>query len=80
MRVIGLDVHQSVAQVAELEDGVLRQCGRVDLVRDRVLVFARRLRADDEVVLEATGNTMAIVKLLKPHVGRVVIANPCRFG
>jgi len=33
MRVIGLDVHRSFAQVAELEDGVLRQCGRVDLVR-----------------------------------------------
>jgi transposase len=76
MRVIGLDVHRRFAQVAELEDGVLRQCGRVDLVRDKVLAFARTLRADDEVVLEATGNTMAIVKLLKPHVGRVVIANP----
>ena len=76
MRVIGLDVHRNFAQVAELEDGVLRQCGRVDLVRDKVLAFARTLRADDEVVLEATGNTMAIVKLLKPHVGRVVIANP----
>ncbi len=76
MRVIGLDVHRSFAQVAELEDGVLRQRGRVDLVRDTVLAFARTLRADDEVVLEATGNTMAIVKLLKPHVGRVVIANP----
>ena len=76
MRVIGLDVHRSFAQVAELENGVLRQCGRVDLVRDKVLAFARTLRSDDEVVLEATGNTMAIVRLLKPHVGRVVIANP----
>lgn len=76
MRVIGLDVHRSFAQVAELENGVLRQCGRVDLVRDKVLAFARTLKADDEVVLEATGNTMAIVRLLKPHVGRVVIANP----
>ena len=35
MRVIGLDVHRSFAQVAELEGGVLRQCGRVDLVRDK---------------------------------------------
>ncbi len=76
MRVIGLDVHRSFAQVAELENGVLRQCGRVDLVRAKVLAFARTLRAEDEVVLEATGNTMAIVRLLKPHVGRVVIANP----
>ena len=79
MRVIGLDVHRSFAQVAELEDGVLRQCGRVDLVRDKVLAFARTLRADDEVVLEATGNTMAIVWLLKPHMRRVVIANPLQM-
>jgi transposase len=76
MRVIGLDVHRSFAQVAELEDGVLRQRGRVDLIREKVLEFARTLRPDDEVVLEATGNTMAIVRLLKPHVKRVVIANP----
>ena len=47
----------------QLEDGVLRQCGRVDLIRDKVLAFARTLRADDEMVLKATGNTMAIVKL-----------------
>lgn len=76
MRVIGLDVHRSFAQVAMLEDGVLRQCGRVDLVRDKVVAFARTLRPDDEVVLEATGNTMAIVRLLKPHVGKMIIANP----
>ena len=78
MRVIGLDVHRSFAQVAELENGVVRQCGRLDLVRDKVLAFAKTLRSDDEVVLEATGNTMAIVTLLKPHARRVVIANPCR--
>jgi transposase len=76
MRVIALDVHRSFAQVAELEDGVLRQRGRIDLIRDKVLEFARALRRDDEVVLEATGNTMAIVRLLKPHVARVIIANP----
>jgi transposase len=41
MRVIGLDVHRSFAQVAELDDGVPRQRGRVDLVRNKVLAFAR---------------------------------------
>jgi transposase len=48
----------------------------VDLVRDKVVALARTLRPDDEVVLEATGNTMAIVRLLKPYVGKVIIANP----
>jgi hypothetical protein len=44
MRVIGLDVHRSFAQVAELENGVLRQRGRVDLVRHKVLAFGVRTR------------------------------------
>jgi hypothetical protein len=76
MRVIGLDVHRRFAQIAELKEGVLRQRGRLDLVRHKILEFARTLDPDDEVVLEATGNTMAIVRLLKPHVGKVIIANP----
>ena len=38
--------------------------------------FARKLKPDDEIVIEATGNTSAIVRVLLPFVGRVVIANP----
>jgi transposase len=76
MRVIGLDVHRSFAVVAILEGGELRSGGRIDLTRDAVLAFGRQLRADDEVVLEATGNTAIIVRLLRSFVGRVVIANP----
>ena len=76
MRVIGLDVHRSFAVVAILEGGVIRSGGRVDLTRGAVIAFGQRLRADDEVVLEATGNTATIVRLLRPFVRRVVIANP----
>src|SRR3954451_17469628 len=76
MRVIGLDVHRSFAVVAILEGGELRSGGRIDLTRDAVVAFGRQLRADDEVVLEATGNPATIVRLLRPHVKRVVIANP----
>jgi transposase len=38
--------------------------------------FAQGLQPSDAVVLEATGNTAAIVTALKPHVAKVVIANP----
>jgi transposase len=38
--------------------------------------FAKGLRPTDHVVLEATGNTAAIVETLKPFVSRVVVANP----
>jgi transposase len=76
MRVIGLDVHRSFAVVAILEDSVLSSGGRVELARDAVVAFGRKLGPKDEVVIEATGNTAMIVRLLRPFVQRVVIANP----
>jgi transposase len=36
----------------------------------------KTLQASDEVVVEATGNTMAVVRVLSPFVARVVVANP----
>ncbi len=75
MRVIGLDVHRSFAQVVVLEGTEIVKEKRLDLEHDAVVKFGRSLRSDDEVVLEATGNTAAIVRLLKPFVARVVIAN-----
>ena len=75
MRVVGMDIHRSFAQVAILDEGcVVREC-RVELVRDRFLKFARSLRNDDEVVIEATGNSTAVERLVRPHVNRVVVAN-----
>jgi hypothetical protein len=65
-----------MAVVAILENGHLKSGGRVDLTRDAVIAFGRKLRSDDEVVIEATVNTATIVRLLRPFVRRVVIANP----
>jgi transposase len=76
MRVIGLDVHRSFAVSAILEDGRLRPGQRVVLEHDAVVAFAKTLRPDDEVVIEATGNTAAVVRLVAPHVRKVAIANP----
>lgn len=76
MRVIGMDVHRAFAQVAILDDGKVVSEQRLDLVQDKVIAFGRTLSPDDEVVLEATGNTAAIERLLRPFVARVVIANP----
>ena len=76
MRVIGLDVSRTFAEIAYLEDGSVRPGGRVGLRRHRLEEFAGALRPTDHVVLEATTNTAAIVAALKPHVGRVVVANP----
>jgi len=65
-----------MAVVAVLEKGRLTSGGRIDLARDSVIAFGRKLRPDDEVVIEATVNTAAIVHLLRPFVRRAVIANP----
>ncbi|ARC35928.1 IS110 family transposase [Paracoccus yeei] len=70
-----MDVHRSFAQVAILEGGKTTEI-RIDLDHEAVVAFGQALRSDDEVVLEATGNTAAIVRLLTPFVARVVIANP----
>jgi transposase len=76
MRVIGLDVHRTMAVAAILEEGRFSSGGRIDLTRDAVIAFGQNLRSDDEVVVEATVNTATIVRLLRPFVRRVVIANP----
>ena len=38
--------------------------------------FGRTLAKDDEVVVEATGNAMAAVRVLGPYVARAIVANP----
>ncbi|MGU3661004.1 hypothetical protein ACLBYM_30030 [Methylobacterium fujisawaense] len=58
------------------EDGRFRYAGRVDMTRSGLDGFARTLRGDDEVVIEATSNAMFVSHPLRPHVARVVIANP----
>lgn len=75
-RVIGMDLHRTFAEVVMWEEGRLKHAGRVDMTRSGLEGFARSLRADDEVVIEATGNAMVVSHLLTPHVARVVIANP----
>jgi transposase len=75
-RVIGMDIHRTFAEVVFWEDGRLRPHGRVDMTRSGLEGFGRGLAEDDEVVVEATGNAMAVVRVLAPHVARVIVANP----
>ena len=75
MRVIGMDIHRSFAQVAILEDGQIIRELRVDLVYGPLVNFAKTLSLDDEVVIEATGNSAAVERLMRPYVKRVAVAN-----
>lgn len=75
-RVIGIDIHRTFGEVVVWENGLTRHEGRVDMTRTALEGFGRQLLKTDEVVIEATGNCMAVSRVLTPHVKRVVIANP----
>ena len=68
MRIIGLDIHRVFAEAVSWEDGKLRRLGRVDMRRDLLTAFARGLRQEDVVVVEATGNAAAVAAVISPHV------------
>src|SRR5262245_30923597 len=78
MRFIGLDVHRTFAEVPVVTNGWRHSAGRIPTTATGLEAFAKTLTREDHVVLEATGNTYAIVRVLAPHVGRVVISNPLR--
>jgi transposase len=75
-RVIGIDIHRTFGEVVFWEEGRLRHGGRIDMTRTALEGFGKALLAMDEVVIEATGNCMAVCRVLSPFVKRVVIANP----
>src|SRR4051794_27441224 len=78
VRYIGMDVHREFAQLAVLEDGLVRDAGRIGVTPEALRRWAAELRSDDVVALEATGNSDAIASLLIPVVGRVVVSNPSK--
>src|SRR6266536_5057370 len=76
MRFIGLDVHRDFCEVAIAEAGEVRLAGRVQTEPAALELFAQSLGGDDQVALEVTGNALEIARIIEPHVGRVVLANP----
>jgi transposase len=74
-RSIGLDVHRDFCEVAIADGGRARSAGRVASTAVDLAVFAASLAADDRVVLETTGNALAIARIIEPHVAEVMLAN-----
>lgn len=76
-RHIGIDLHRNCFTAA-----VLSGNGRTYVTNYRMEQMGRfieRLRPDDEVAVEVTGNTRLFYKRVKPHVGRVAVVNPQQF-
>jgi hypothetical protein len=73
MRLIGMDVHRSFAQVAIHEDGEIAETFRVDMEHDAVVSFGRRLRADDETLAlrRLVSERAAVVRSIRRSKSRV---------
>jgi transposase len=76
LRSIGMDVHRDFCEVAIADGGRVRAAGRIETTPARLELFAQSLAPTDEVAIEATANALAIARIIEPHVGRVVLANP----
>jgi len=74
-RSLGLDVHRDFCEVAVADGGRARSTGRVATTTEDLQMLAASPAADDRVLLEATGNALAIACLIEPYVDEVVLAN-----
>jgi transposase len=79
-RYVGLDLHKHIVQASLInEEGKRLESHRFACTQESILAFARqRLQPEDQIALEATTNTWAVVALLRPFVARIVVANPLR--
>jgi hypothetical protein len=75
MGFFALDVHRDFCEVAIAENGQVRRAGRVETSPATLELIAESLGVDDQVVLEATANALAIAQIIEPRVGRVVLAS-----
>src|SRR3954454_16727778 len=76
MRFIALDVHRDFCEVAIAEAGRVRRAERRGATPGPLEVCAHSIARDDQVVLAAAGNALAIARIIEAHVCRVVLANP----
>lgn len=76
MPCVGLDVHRDFCEIAIAEGGRVRAAGRVATEPAALTRLAEDLGPEAEVVLEATGNALAIARIIEPYVARVVLCDP----
>jgi transposase len=79
-RFIGCDIHKKQVTVCVLdEEGRVVGRHRIACTREALVRFAEEhLEPSDELALEATTHTWAVVELLEPFVARLVVSNPLR--
>ena len=60
--------------------GKVRSAGRVASTPEALKVLAESLLATDQVALEVTGSAWEIVRILEPHVAKVIVVSPGDTG
>lgn len=78
-RCIGMDVHRDFCEIAIWDAGNVASAPRVAARVEQLEEFASRLRPTDRVAMEATGNALAIARIIGPHVAAVEIVNTRRL-
>lgn len=79
MAYIGVDLHQNSITVCRREADGTEAFETRDLSPGDLERFCLSLDADDEVAIEATGNSAWFRDQVLPCVGRVVVVNPAQF-
>ena len=78
MRSIGVDLHSNSLTACYLSEDDSEQFRTFAL--GELAAFQESLQAEDQVSVEATGNTRWFVKQIKALVSRVVVVNPNQFA
>jgi transposase len=79
-RCVGLDVHLDFIEIAICEEGQVYSAGRVPATPEGIGTLADSLLPTDRVALEVTGSSWEIVRLLEPHVSKIVVVSPGDTG
>ncbi len=79
-RYIGVDLHKAIATFHILShDGKTLRTGSFEVDPKAIRRFAiEHLLPNDQLAVEVTSNTWAFVRLIKPHVAKIVVSNPVK--
>lgn len=79
VRYVGIDLHKRllVFCILDAQGKVFKRLKLTIVTREALTAFCQEhLQAEDRVAMEATTNTWAVVRVLKPFVAEVVVSNP----
>ena len=79
MAFIGVDLHTNSFTICRLRDDGSETFEAFSLSASALETFCLSLDGDDEIAVEATGNTAWFCNEIHPCVGRIVVVNPRQF-